>query len=74
MYFTDSAQKIFEFVNKAMNGEDILMNAIVSNYLSQFDLRLPCHGLTVEVERKEIAKRGEYVHIYPSYHFMSISM
>ena len=65
MYFSDSVRKIFDFVDKAMNGEDLLMNAIVSNYLSQFDLSLPCHGLVVEVERKEIRKDGEDVHNHP---------
>ena len=64
MYFADSVKKIYNFVDKAMNGEDLMMNAIVSNYTSQFKFRLPCHALVVDVQRREIAKDGEDDHIH----------
>ena len=61
MYFTDSDKKLYDYVDKVANGEDLLMNAIVSNYTSQFESNLPCHGLVVEVQRKEIVKKGEHM-------------
>ena len=61
LYFTDSNKKLYDYVDKAANGEDLLMNAVVSNYTSQFESSLPCHGLVVDVQRKEIKKKGEHL-------------
>ena len=70
MYFADSVKKIYNFVDKAVNGEDLMMNAIVSNYTSQFKFSLPCHALVVDVQRREIAKDGEHAAQSSQYCFM----
>ena len=71
MYFADSVKKIYDYVDKAVNGEDLMMNAIVSNYTSQFNFSLPCHALlVVDVQRKVLAKDGEHAAHSSQYYFM----
>ena len=46
MYFTDLDPKILDYVQKKGNGEDITMNAVVSNYLAT-RFKPQCCGINI---------------------------
>ena len=60
LYSSPEAEKLREFVDQKMNGEDIVMNGIVSNYLNHagIDLTPACHGILIQGDRVEIRIQG----------------
>ena len=60
MYSSPDVESLRNFVDAQMNGEDIVMNGIVSNYLNRagIDLTPPCHGIQIQGDRIELKIPG----------------
>ena len=60
MYSSPDVESLRNFVDTQMNGEDIVMNGIVSNYLDRagIDLNPTCHGIQIQGDRVEIKIPG----------------
>ena len=60
MYSSPEAEKLRKLVDTQVNGEDIIMNGIVSNYLNRagVDLTPTCHGILIQGDRIEMKIPG----------------
>ena len=60
MYSSPEMKKLRKFVDQNMDGEDIFMNGVVSDYLRHtgVDYSPPCHSLLIGGDRVEIDIKG----------------
>lgn len=60
MYSSPEMKKLRKFVDQNMDGEDIFMNGVVSDYLRRtgVDYSPPCHSLLIGGDRVEIDIKG----------------
>ena len=60
MYSSPDVESLRNFVDTQMNGEDIVMNGIVSDYLYHAGINLTptCHGIQIQGDRVEISIPG----------------
>ena len=61
VYSSSEMEKLRKFVDRNMDGEDIVMNGVVSNYLrhSGIDLTPDCHSILIAGGRKDLRIPGQ---------------